>query len=1185
MARIINDYDFTNLGLKTMTCIGGEKLKSSDYYETLNSGTLRFVIEMTNPLLKVDSKLGICVDIDGDNKLITVAEVVKEERTASFFYNFTLEVTGVAIATDTVVTLTGSTTADIERVILLDYDHIWEKSETPTGEREYLQYYFDNTSTTEVDGSNIYTNTTSAGISARREFYEGTRTGYSGEMFKSITYPIIDFFHEEFIHVIENKALVWMRRKAGGGLDTLTWKGSKFENYKNRNPRDSQSDTNGGSVTVIPDTEVVVEAAREKEVKWVDVSLAPAPNSTAAATIVTIPSDRTSTKRADTIQWQPTMAKFIGWPYCTEQTLGGGVVKFENATPFYFLKPLLDNDVDGNSMIDWDGDNPDVYPKVSFYINGSHAIPNYKVPGDVDDVDRTGAILHEGKVYNWTTISPAYKVAKYRLGNPATSPETLCDYFAPNAQEVTGIASYMVPGDGNEFYNVKFWRNDGDSFAPSLKLDSRQGLRFDRCDFLSIWDGYTYDYLGSTEMAEALVITNNSYDNVFENCNFEIKTAHKEVIYNHDIVYKYTNKGTTIANYIFEQEHIFTADRHIIGKRERRSGGQYNGGIVAVDGTLPYGDQKIGHNSAVLVENSGNTTFTDCNFKANYGQTCFISDNADNVTITGSRAETYYHNTELLVSKHTENNNRTVSLSNFISDKLAYKDARSVLEIYLDIFGSENDIITANAKGNDSENNDYMNGKLGNFSWDMITYAYSAYQLNVSKLATFITTTEAAQFRISEKYEYKPKGFWFRNQSSSIDVKGTEFFGEGIGFFVDNCTNSHYLEFENNRVDTYIDEGYLFRNVKYPKLRSCWGHTIAHSVYKFESCLKPVQFDCEAESDTGFGFEYIKGEPTEVLTEPYETDMWRVYDCHVYSGSGIEYDPGSMPAKIDFGTFIQTANSTQDSYVLPEAEGIERSLVGIKLYDMPYKASFRNLYFKGIKNDIDIYKGDNVELYLENAHFAANREIHGTYSSPAYFIHKGFSGVWEYRDIGGAITTSAVTKQKNDLLGADTSAGFSLAFKSHIDNELGRSTVVLGNSNDETQYLQLNEGFNKVTVYLMTRLLDVEKPLTNQDIWLELRFKDRAPGDPHVKTGTTRGNYDAIELIPVDTDHIGMWLINGQPVPNAKEFKIDLIVKAGQDCTCPLSICYEYFTTVGEVYVDPYARVVQLDKDTLDELV
>jgi hypothetical protein len=462
------------------------------------------------------------------------------------------------------------------------------------------------------------------------------------------------------------------------------------------------------------------------------------------------------------------------------------------------------------------------------------------------------------------------------------------------------------------------------------------------------------------------------------------------------------------------------------------------------------------------------------------------------------------------------------------------------------------------------------------------TAAYNAYTSKIAKQTSYFAADAATPWKTSEKYELKPKGFYFTNQSSSILVKGTEFFGEGIGFFADNCTNKHYLEFEDCRVDTYIDEAYLFRNVHYPKIRGSWGHTISNSVYKFESCLKPVQYDCTAESDTGFGYEYGYSNPTNTLPEPFATNMWRVYDCHIFSGSGIKYDPKSMPAKIDFGTFIQTANSTTSTEVL-EAEGIERSLVGIKLYDSPYKATFRNLYFKNIKNDIDIYKGDNVELYLENAHFAANREIHGTYSSPAYFIHKGFSGVWEYRDIGGSITTSAVFKKASAVLNSqigivDPQAGFSLSFKSYIDNSLGRSTIVLGNSNDETQYLNLVMGLNKVTVYVMARLLDVEKPLTNQDIWLECRYKDRAPGDPHVVTATTRGVYSNIQRISEDEDHRGMWLINGEQVPNAKEYKIEMIINAGQDCSAPLSICYEYFTTVGEIYVDPYASVIQLDE-------
>lgn len=1157
MGRIVTDYDFTDLGLKTLECRPGDKLKTADYYETVNSGTLNLTVELEKPLLKVDSKLGICVDIDSDNKLITIAEVVKEERTPTFMYVYTLDIPGVGIATSSVVTIGETTQADIIKIILLDYDHIWEKSETPDGNREYLQYFFDNTTTTNSNGDDIFDNSTPLGLSSRRTYYEGNATGYSGTMFKSTTYPIIDFFHEEFIHVIENKSMVWMRRRGGGGLDRLTWKGynagsAGSKQQWSKNPLKTESVTNStGEYTIIPDTEVVVPAAREKEPIKEEVS-------TKNWKVV----DETAVQRTSDIIWQPTMAKFVGWPHCKEETIVGGAIKFSEATPFYFLKPALD--IDGNSLSSWDADSPEIYPKTSFYINGAHAIPEWENASTINGMTRTGAVNVEGKYYQWTTISPE-KITK-----------TSSVYWVPNAQEVAGFGAKFIPGDGNEFYNVKFWRNDGDSFAPAMSINSRQGLRFDRCEFLSIWDGYTYDYIGSTEMAEALVIENNSYDNIFENCTFEVKTAQKEVIYGVKFI------GDSAGNITTDVE--FKADNQIFGKREKRAGGKYNGGLVTDHGKEPIGDQKIGYISAVLVEDSGNIKFDNCKFNANFGQTCLISDNADNIEILGSRAETYYHNTEVLYSKHGPSNTTSYDVNNYYNAKTDYEGALTLYDVFINMFGSEVDIIQAHGEGNSAYANPYMNGDKGEYSWTTIQAAKSSLDDKSTKGDKFETESGLMPFKISERYEIKPKGFWFKNQSSSVLVKGTEFFGEGIGFFADNCTNRHYLEFENNRVDTYIDEAYLFRNVNYPKLRDCWGHTIAHSVFRFESCLKPVQYNCEAESDTGFGYEFIKAEPTPYLSEPFPTDMWRVYDCHVYSGSGLEYDPKSMPAKIDFGTFIQTANSTQDTYVLPESEGIERSLVGIKLYDSPYKAAFRNLYFKNINNDIDIYKGDNVELYLENAHFAANREIHGTYSSPAYFIHKGFSGVWEYRDIGGSITTSAVQKQKNDLILKDTNAGFSLAFKSHVNNPLGRSTVVLGNSNDETQYLDLVQGLNKITVYMMARLLDVEKPLTNQDIWLELRYKDRAPGDPHVTTSSTRGDYRNVERIVEDTDHRGMWLINGQVVPNAKEFKIEMIVDAGQDCSCPLSICYEYFTTVGEIYIDPYARVVQLDADTGEEL-
>jgi hypothetical protein len=1100
---------------------------------------------MEKPLLKVDSKIGVCVDTAEDEKYLGITEVIEEEKTIDFFYLYTLKITGMNSYV-TVSTIAGGNVADINRIRLLDYDHAWEKSEVKDGEAEYVQYFFDNSNTTDASGNDIFDGASATGLEARKVYYSGQYSTpfVPGKMFQSIHYPVIDFFHDEFIHVIENKSMVWMRRKSGGGLDSLTWNGSS---YAYRNPNKGDESTQNGEVTVIPDTNYVIKAAREKTQITETIN---------SAQVVV---DRTRVQRNSDIVMQPTMAKFVGWPHADVEVIGTGEsqdMKISNATPFYFLKP--DFDEASNSTQYWDDDDKDIYPKTTFYINGAHAVPDT----DQNSTNATGANFVEGKFYRWCTHSPAM------LKN-STNP---C--WTPNAQEVAGCGSKFIPGDGNEYYNVKFWRNDGDSFSPPVTLDSRQGLIFDTCEFLSIWDGYSVDYTGSTEISEALVIENDSYDNTFINCDFELKTVQKEVVYQHVM-----SNGGTGTNYC--NVHEYLTDNHIFGKREKRVDGSelYEGGIVSHTSTgLPTGNQKIGFNQAVFVKDSGNIKFEGCSFKANYGQDCLVTSNADNLDVHGCKAETYYHNTEVLYSKHYVNNTSDYDVEVYNSAKVTYEGTLALYEVFVDMFGSEADIIAAYAARGSYWGNPYMNGEIAQFDWSTIDAANSSITSKKDAQEDFEAASNDMPFKISEKYELKPKGFWFKDQSSSVSVKGTKFYGEGIGFFVSDCTNSHYLEFENNRVDTYIDEAYLLRNVKYPKLRGCWGHTIAHSVFKFESCLKPVQYDCSAESDTGFGYEFVKGEPTSELTVPFATDMWRVYDCHVLSGSGLEYDPKSMPAKIDFGTFIQTANSTQDTYVLPESSGIERSLVGIKLYDAPYKAAFRNIYFKGIKNDIDIYKGDNVELYLENAHFAANREIHGTYSSPAYFIHKGFSGVWEYRDIGGSITTSAVYKEKNDSLIADTSAGFSLSFKSHIDNPLGRSTVVLGNSNDETQYLDLVQGTNKIEVYIMARLLDVEKPLTNQDIWLELRYKDRAPGDPHVTTATTRGDYSTIERIPFDEYHQSKWKIKQELVPNAYEYKLTLIVEAGQDCSCPLSICYEYFTTVGEIYVDPYARLVQLDE-------
>jgi hypothetical protein len=1159
MANLVNEVDFSELGLKIYDARSGEDLKSAHYYSTEGSGNLYFKVQMEKPLLTTDSKIGVCVDVASDSKLITIGEVTTEEKTIDFFYLYTIKVESVASSGANVVTFSGTTEADINRLRLLDYDHRWEKSELKNGTREYKQYFFDNTSTTDTDGNNIFDDTTASGIAARRLFYAGKmQPDYTGSMFQSVTYPIVDFFHQEFIYVIENKSMVWMRRKAGGGVDKLTW----GDGYEARNPNGADIATDGGKQTVIPDTNYVVKTARTKDTLKRDL--------TGTGNMVVY--DRTKVQRTSNVLMQPTMAKFVGWPYCGIEAIGADTYKYSDAQPFFFLKPSLDED--GNAMTDWDADDTEVYAKTVFYVNGAHAIPKLDVTSNGQvSTNASGSLLIEDRYYTWEAHQPAETLT--------VSSTAYC--WTPNMQEIAGVGAQLIPGDGNEYYNCKFWRNDGDSFSAALTLDSRQGLIFDNCDFESTWDGYTDDYTGSTELSPALLIKNNSYDNVFTKCNFRLNTVMKEVAYTH---WMHADQGGNQCAY-----HEYNTDFKIFGARDTRADGRYDGGIV-VSGqgdnwpdVTPTGNTKIGDTSAILVEDSGNIKFDTCTFKANFAQDCVVCKNADNVDILGCDSETYYHNTEVLYSKYYPSNISDYDNSVYDDAKLNYEGTLSMYEIFVEMFAGEANIMAALA-GGDRRNwiggqyvykNDWMNGKLGSFSYSTIEMASESITSKNDAQELFETESELKPFKIDEKFEFKPKGFWFTSQSSSVTAKGSTFYGEGIGFYASDLTNSHYLEYEDNRVDTYIDEAYLFRNVNYPKLRGCWGHTISHSVFKFQSCYKPTQYDCEAESDTGFGFEFTKGEATVELTEPYPTDMWRVYDCHVYSGSGLEYDPDSMPAKIDFGTFIQTANSTQDTYVLPEASGIERSLVGIKLYDAPYKAAFRNIYFRNIKNDIDIFKGDNVELYLENAHFAANREIHGTYSSPAYFIHKGFSGVWEYRDIGGSITTSAVYKEKNDNLLNDTSAGFSLSFKSHINNPLGRSTVVLGNSNDETQYLDLVQGMNKVEIFVMARLLDVEKPLTNQDIWLELRYKDRAPGDPHVTTATTRGDYDNIERVVIDETHNSKWKIKGELVPNAKEFKITMFVDAGQDCSCPLSICYEYFTTVGEIYVDPYARLVQID--------
>ena len=1169
MGQLIKEYDFTELGLKTLECRPGDRLKGVNYYPTEQSGTLEIKLEMDQPFLKPDSKLGICIDIDKDNKLITVAEVVKEEKNANFYFVYTLRVTEVAAAGATILTIGNTTQADVENVILLDYDHIWEKSYDNNGNYDYIQYYFDNTIATATN------NYFAKGSADRELYYEGMWPG-QGPQYKTTTYPIVDFFHDEFIHVIENKAMVWMRRKSGGGVDKLTYRsvnyGASYQNgtddYKSRNP-------SGAINTVaIPDTEYHIVAARPRDLSVGSNVTEFTYNTTKTYWF----KDITHSSRSDDINMQATMAKFVGWPMCEVSTITGGAQKYKDADPFFFLKPTLD--MIGNTLTTWDADSRITYPKTSFYINGAHAIPTLTY-----DRYRAGCYQSADGVSikgKWSVYTPAEQT--YTPGGAGIQKYT----WVPNAQEIAGIGGRFVPGDGNEYYNVKFWRNDGDAESPTVLLNSKQGLRFDNCDFLSIWDGYSDKYKGSTEVAPALIVSNSSYDNVFNNCTFEVKTTVQEVAYKHIMNNLVVGTGTDIVDYTEEQ--IFSADKCIFGDKKTVPGGKAeysyrliggtDGGCTDTNNIKPNnsaGYNKLGGLSAAIIKDSGNITFNECSFTANFGQNCLTASNTDNLTILGSKAETYYHNTENLYRDFYDFNQITPSdvtlYNNYITSLNAYVPSLQLFRYYVKLFGSTDRIIVAFAGGNNASTNPFVSM----YSWATINAANSALTDKKTKETAYIAAYQAAPFKKNQDNRYKPKGFWIKDESSSCLIKGTNFYGEGIGFLVENLTNRHYIELEDTRVDTYMDEAYIFRDVNYPKLRNCWGHTIAHSVFRFESCIKPVQYNCKAESDTGFGFEFIAGSPTANVSTPFPTDMWRVNDCHIFSGSGLEFDPESMPAKIDFGTFIQTANSKIDSYVLPDSVGTERSLVGIKLYDAPYKATLRNLYFKGIKNDIDIYKGDNVELYLENSHFNANREVHGTYSAPAYFIHKGFSGVWEYRDIGGTITTSAVSKMKKDGDEADQNAGFSLAFKSYTNNLLGRNTIVLGNSNDETQYLNLTQGLNKITVFLMARLLDVEKPLTNQDIWLELRYKDRAPGDPHVTTASTRGHYTRVERIEEDTDHRNRWLINGEVVPNAKEFKIDLIVKAGQDCSCPLAICYEYFTTVGEIYIDPYARIVQLD--------
>ena len=910
-------------------------------------------------------------------------------------------------------------TPDLLEVSLLDYEH----RITPVdknGEVSVIEYYFDN-SVKDILASSTYPNASGA----KTDYWNGTLglvggANYvpgkiSGEPFVTAKYPIIDFFDAKFTQTLENDSIVWVRRKAGGGSDTITFKGTVGD----------ADFTTGSSAAGL----------KGKKVDYNDdfyyISVA------TGRSIPDPSSDRDFTPvQAKNVALPSTTARFVGWPTGElDELANGNLSVVAKCEPFFFLKPENTIGVDG---VNWDSDTQ---KSPTWLVNGAHQIS----PSNVGGILTTYPELNISK--NASSLPKSVLISSFSGSDNVTFTGSF-DEDHTSSQRTASIGGSFTPGDGNEFYNMRFYRNDG-VVNGAVTLANRQGLKFENCTFQSEWDGRGKDidtsaggiyYQGTYRLGHAIYIA-DCYDLDFVNCKF--------------LRNSYMTQG--ITNW-----------------PQPTDGGVPQPNPIVIGSDILYGSV-----ATIIGTNVGNLRLRGCSSINNYGQTCYDFTNADNLELDTCTSETYYHGTPR---------------------------------------GRASDL--------------------------------------------------------------RPMGYKIDGGSTSVWLKGCNFYGEGVGFYFKDLKDMVYPMIENCSAVANGEEAYWIENVDYIKARNCNGETISKPVFYTKNSKNSTFFNCTAQSDTGVGFKFDVG-----------SRYWRTNDCHILSGSGLDFDISAIPGKIDFGTFIQTANSLDSNFTAPylHTSTDERSLIGIKLHDYPYKATFRNLYFRGVKNDIDIDKGPNVELYLENSHFAANKEIQGEYNSPAYFIHKGFSGVWEYRDIGGSITTSAVRKM-NGFLEVETTGNngnyiqpdFSLSFKSSVNNELGRPSITLGNSNEETQYLELKQGWNKVTVYLMGRLLDVENPLTDNSIWMELKYKDRAPGDPHIKTATTRSAYNKVKKLKLDTAHQDQWMISGTRVPDQKAFKIDMYVKAGQDCSCPLTICYEYYTTIGEIYVSPYARVVNFSNRPLE---
>lgn len=904
---------------------------------------------------------------------------------------------------------------DLLEVSFLDYEHRIVPVDK-NGVTSVVQYYFDNSAKNLLVTAN-YTNVSGA----KTDYWNGTLGNattssnyvagkFEGVAFVNSKYPIIDFFDSKFTQTLENDAIVWVRRKAAGGTDSITYKGATGDGTF------TTGTLTGSKVNYGADMYYISTATGRS---------IPDPTSDVDFTPV----------QAKSVSLPSTTARFIGWPTGEVDELANGNLEVpKKCTPFFFLKPENTIGVDG---ADWDSDTQKT---PTWFVNGAHQVS----PANVK------TILTDFPEIN---ISKNAATSSVLLGNFAGAGNIkftgAYDDQHTSGQRTNSIGGAFVPGDGNEFYNMRFYRNDGVKTLGAVTLTSRQGLKFENCTFQAEWDGRGKDittanggiyYQGTSTLGPSIDVT-DCYDLDFVNCNF--------------VRNSYMTQGVT--NWPRPND----------------------GGIPQVNPIVMGADILYGGVASMVATNVGNLKLKGCSSNNNYGQNCYDFSNVDNLDLESCSGETYYHGT---------------------------------------------------GRGRASD--------------------------------------------------LRPMGYKIDAGSTSVWLKGCSFYGEGVGFYFKDLKDMVYPMIENCSAVANGEEAFWVENVNYMKMRNCNGETISKPVYYYKNSLNASLFNCTAQSDTGVGFNFDLG-----------SRYWRTNDCHILSGSGLSFDVSAIPGKIDFGTFIQTSNSLDSNFTSPyvHTSTDERSLIGIKLHDYPYKATFRNLYFKGVKNDIDIDKGPNVELYLENSHFTANKEIQGEYNSPAYFIHKGFSGVWEYRDIGGSITTSAVRKM-NGFLDAETVGNnanyvqpdFSLSFKSSVNNELGRPSITLGNSNEETQYLELKQGWNKISVYLMGRLLDVENPLTDNSIWMELKYKDRAPGDPHISTATTRSAYNKTKRLKNDTQHQDQWMISGTRVPDQKAYKMDMYVKAGQDCSCPLTICYEYYTTIGEIYVSPYARVVNFSNRPLE---